>query len=213
MATASNTQKGIQAQQTNAQTYTKRKSKNSKLNEGTDAYGKIADGISLGSEAIGVGMKYANEIKDLKEMDVDELNPRQEYNPYYKPPTYEEMETPDSISEGAGNRSFMDNAPGTISTAAKIGGKIAPGVGHLVGGIIGLGTSIGLAAYTGKIAEKKRMKFERNQVARLRDYRQANQQYYDVLGTQSRARSQAKSFEKRGQNVVPYHNANIYGYV
>jgi len=175
--------------------------------------GKAAGYVGAAAGFVKPITNLVDNFNEVKNVDIDELLPEQSYNPYVLPEAYEEVAVPDSISKGAGNRSFFQNAPETVMSGVKLGNKIGGPIGGAVGGGLAL---IGTAVAAGKIgrdADFKRVNFNARQEERYRDYKQANQQHYDLLGTQTRSRANAKSIAKRGQNVVPYYNSSIYGYV
>ena len=180
-------------------------------------WNKIAGNVA-GYAGAGLGMVQpimgmVEDYNTVKKMDVDELLPEEYYNPYEKPGAYDKVELPDELESGAGVRSFMKNAPGAAMAGYNLGNKIVPGIGGLVGGSLALIGAGAVAGAVGVDAKGKRYDFQARQDQRYKDYKQANQRYYDRLGTQTRSRAQAQSYAKRGQNVVPYYNASIYGYV
>jgi len=175
--------------------------------------GNIAGYAGAGLGMVQPIMGMAQDYNAVKNMDVDELLPDEYYNNYEKPGAYDKIELPDELESGAGVRSFMKNAPGAAMAGYNLGNKIAPGIGGLVGGGLGLIGAGVVSGVVGADAKGKRYDFQARQDQRYKDYKLANQRYYDKLGTQTRSRAQAQSYAKRGQNVVPYYNASIYGYV
>ena len=173
----------------------------------------IASGIGYATQLAGAGYEYSQDLKSVKDFDVDEALPQQNYNPYFQPPTYIEQEVPYEISEGTGARSMLKYGTKGVSMGAQIGTKIGGPIGGLVGAGIGLTAGVTAGAIQGAAAKNKRMEFEAEQKRRYDDFMSANQRYYDVLGTQTRARAQAQSIAKRGQNVTPYYDATIYGFM
>lgn len=175
--------------------------------------GNVAGMINTGFQAIGTAADIVGDIRSTTRFDVEESLPNQYYNPYFQPPTYMRQELPEELREGTGGRAALNYGSRGAATGAQIGTMIAPGIGTAVGAVAGaVGGAIG-GLVKGKKAREKREEFEERQDAQEREYRRAYDRYYDILGTQSRARAQVANYRSRSQNLVPYYNSQIYGFV
>jgi hypothetical protein len=174
---------------------------------------RVSSGIGAGLQTAGYIAEDVQEFNTIKDFDVEEALPQQNYNPYFQPPSYIQQDVPDEISKGTGGRAMMTDSLQYMGSGASLGMSVGGPIGAAIGAGVGLVGGLVSGGIKGAAAKKKRQDFEATQDRQYQEYLQANQRYYDVLGTQSRAQAQAQSIAKRGQNVTPYYDATIYGFV
>lgn len=179
---------------------------------GPNALGVVTAGLG----AIGTGMNIAQDYKQASQFDVEGYLPNQTYNPRSAVPVYQEMATPEEISEGTGSRAMMNYGGQGLQTGAALGaafgGPAGAGVGAAIGAGIGLLGGALLGSKKGEEAAKKRAEFERRQDQQKKEYGKALNRYYSIQNTKRMEGARDMMTAQRGANLDPYFNANIYGF-